>query len=126
MQFKTTRKRDFVLFSKRKDTEKFYLTGHHRKVLSVAWVTYFKVIISIKISWVRKRTSNEKLAILVQKRRIFFSVRGSDLWSDKQSMGALLLPFPIFCAFGVNLQAMPTEELFTLANVLLTTIVQNG
>lgn len=43
-----------------------------------------------------------------------------------KSMQALLLPFPSSCTFGVNFQAMPTAELFTLANVPLTTIAQNS
>lgn len=43
LQFKNTRKRDFFssFVSKRKDAEKSHLTGHCRKVLSIAWVNLF-------------------------------------------------------------------------------------
>ena len=83
LQFK--KKGFFPFVSKRKDEEKFHLTGHHGKVWSISWVIYFRVIRSIKISWLRKRTNSENLAILVQKRRkfiwfFFYSKKWFTVW----------------------------------------------
>lgn len=55
---------------------------------------------------------------------LFCSKKWFAVW--EQSMGALLLPFLNFQTFEINFHEMPLAELFTLMNVLLTTVVQKS